>query len=61
MARHFFGTANPLGKHFESWGITKEVVGVVNDAKYESPREQDRRMFYLPYRQQLHRLFKQSQ
>ena len=56
MARHFFGADNPIGKHFESWDVTKVIVGVVRDAKYESPREQGRLMFYLPYRQQLHRL-----
>ena len=56
MARHFFGNDNPLGKHFESWGVVKEVVGVVKDAKYESPREEGQRMFYLPYQQQLGRL-----
>jgi predicted permease len=56
MARHFFGSEDPIGKQFESWGIAKVVVGVVKDAKYESPREVGRRMFYLPYRQQLHRL-----
>jgi predicted permease len=55
MARHFFGQENPIGKRFESWGVTKEVVGVVTDATYESPRER-RLMFYLPYRQQLSRL-----
>jgi predicted permease len=56
MARHFFANGNPLGKHFESWGVDKEVVGVVQNAKYESPREEGQRMFYLPYRQQLGRL-----
>ncbi len=56
MARHFFGNESPLGRRFESWGVTKEVIGVVPDAKYESPREDGRRMFYLPYRQQLGRL-----
>jgi predicted permease len=56
MARHFFGNESPLGRRFESWGVTKEVIGVVVDAKYESPREEGRRMFYLPYRQQLGRL-----
>ena len=56
MARHFFGNDDPLGKHIESWGVVKEVVGVVRDAKYESPREEGQRMFYLPYRQQLGRL-----
>jgi len=56
MARHFFRNDNPLGKHFESWGVVKEVVGVVRDAKYESPREEGKLMFYLPYRQQLGRL-----
>lgn len=56
MASHFFGRESPLGKHFNSWGVTKVVVGVVPDAKYESPRETGRRMFYLPYQQQLPRL-----
>ena len=56
MARHFFGNDNPIGRHFESWGVVKEVVGVVKDAKYASPREEGQRMFYLPYRQQLGRL-----
>jgi ABC-type antimicrobial peptide transport system permease subunit len=56
MAHHFFGSENPLGKHFDAWGVTREVVGVVKDAKYESPREQGRVMFYLPFRQQLGRL-----
>ena len=37
-------------------GVVKEIVGVVKDAKYESPREEGQRMFYLPYRQQLGRL-----
>jgi predicted permease len=56
MASHFFGHENPLGKHFQSWGVTKQIVGVVKDAKYESPREEGKRMFYLPYSQQLERL-----
>jgi predicted permease len=60
MARHSFGNESPLGRKFESWGITKEVIGVVADAKYESPREDGRRMFYLPYRQQLGRLSQTS-
>ena len=55
-AQHFFPHEDPLGKHFESWGITKEIIGVVQDSKYESPREHGRRMFYLPYQQQLGRL-----
>ena len=56
MASHFFGRESPLGKQFNSWGVVKVIVGVVQDAKYESPREAGRRMFYLPYRQQLERL-----
>ncbi|HYL75559.1 MAG TPA: ABC transporter permease [Bryobacteraceae bacterium] len=56
MARHFFPNQDPLGKHFESWGITKEIVGVVEDMRYESPRQEGQRMFYMPYRQQLGRL-----
>jgi predicted permease len=56
MASHFFGRENAVGKQFNSWGVTKVIVGVVQDAKYESPRETGRRMFYLPYPQQLERL-----
>jgi predicted permease len=56
MARHFFGSESPLGRHFEAWGVSREIIGVVRDAKYQSPREQGRLMFYLPFRQQLRRL-----
>src|SRR5580704_13158813 len=58
-AREYFGNKNPIGQHI---GIGKvgreapvddtEVVGVVRDAKgYNSLRETDRRMIYMPYRQ----------
>jgi predicted permease len=52
MARHFFGDGNPLGRRF-SFGEkldpaeTFEIVGVVQNAKYASLRE-DPLMIYVP-------------
>lgn len=55
MARYFFGNENPIGKHigFQFTGTPGEIeiVGVVNNAKHITPRDQDRFMFYIPYRQ----------
>jgi predicted permease len=63
MARYFFGSQSPLGKRFsfdESGNPPpREIVGVVTDANYTSPREDKNRMrFYFPYRQEVpsHRL-----
>jgi predicted permease len=58
-ARQYFGNQNPIGQHV---GIGKvgreapvedtEIVGVVRDAKgYNSLRETERRMIYIPFRQ----------
>jgi putative ABC transport system permease protein len=62
MARHFFGHASPIGKRFtvSSARTPLEIVGVVQDASYNSPRDRDRMMFYYPYTQQivLHRLIR---
>jgi hypothetical protein len=46
MARHFFGSANALGREFRTRMAANEmsppirVIGVVKDAKYESLREE---------------------
>ena len=36
MARHYFGTGSPLGRHFRFEGQDRsyEIIGVVADAKY---------------------------
>jgi predicted permease len=52
MARQYFGNEYPIGKRF---GLKRdmvfEVVGVVNAEKYNSPRDEDRLIFFLPYLQ----------
>src|SRR5207249_12296169 len=55
MARYYFGTQNPIGKHFglgppETAG-SLEIVGMVQDAKYNDLREQSPRMAYIPFLQ----------
>jgi predicted permease len=44
MGRRFFGTRNPIGKHFQlgEWSGKRgiEIIGVVGDTKYLSLREQ---------------------
>jgi predicted permease len=53
MARHFFGSLNPIGKRI---GLEKEldtvIVGVVKDAQYLSLREPALRHFYQPINQE---------
>ena len=51
MARYFFGTESPLGKHF-GWGDAEErsdfeIVGVVKDAKYLNLRAATPRTAYV--------------
>ena len=62
LSQHFYGNESPLGKHLtDHEGRTSEIVGVVTDAKYNSPRDQEQMMmYYYPYRQQviLHRLIR---
>jgi predicted permease len=61
MARHYFGRSDPVGKSFGLRGGAEgseiEIVGVVKDAKYNTPRESPMSMIYLPYRQDLFHLF----
>jgi len=49
MARHYFGSASPLGKHlaFERDPVPYEIVGVVGDAKYADLHEPPPRTVYL--------------
>jgi len=51
MARYFFGTESPIGKHF-GWGDAEdrsdfEIVGVVKDAKYPNLRTATPRTAYV--------------
>ena len=54
LARHYFGDANPIGRHFNQ-GTTRdlkhdyEIIGVVQSAKYADVREAPPRTFYVPY------------
>jgi predicted permease len=61
MALHYFGRSDPVGKNFGmrvgAEGSEIEIVGVVKDAKYNTPREGPMSMIYLPYRQDLFHLF----
>ncbi len=59
MARQYF-PENPLGRRF-AFGQQRdliEVVGVVQDAKYFSLRDAHEAMVYIPYPQDVNRLFR---
>jgi predicted permease len=49
MARHYFGTSNPLGRRFRFEGLDQsyEIIGVVADAKYLNLYETPPRMAYM--------------
>jgi len=49
MARHYFGTGNPLGRRFRFDGQDRsyEIIGVVADAKYLNLYESPPRMVYM--------------
>jgi predicted permease len=49
VARYYFGTASPLGRHltFERDTVPYEIVGVVGDAKYEDLHDAPPRTVYL--------------
>jgi predicted permease len=57
MAHDLFGDDNPLGKHFVFRRTEVEIVGVVSDSKFNTVRDRNRRMFYIPYRQDSAHLF----
>jgi predicted permease len=52
FARRFFADANPIGRRFSigDGGIpgALEIVGVVEDAKYDTPRDSVRPMAFMP-------------
>jgi predicted permease len=59
MARRFFGSASPLGRHFrerfgDEVGAPVEIVGVVENAKYESLRAEPEPIAYLALSQSEH-------
>ena len=54
MAQFYFGDEYAIGKRFamgHDVGFPRQVVGIVKDAKYDTPREKTPLMLYLPYRQ----------
>lgn len=51
FAKHFFGTANPIGRRVHGWGEWFTVVGVAQDSKYHSLAEASVPYFYVPFRQ----------
>ena len=59
-AREYFGSANPIGWKVKFSGsraaFEYEIVGVVNDSRYESLRKADERMVYLPMTQPIDRV-----
>jgi predicted permease len=55
MARHYFGTANPLGRRLgwanpekgnDNFKYTSEIVGVVKDSVYDNIREKARYIYF---------------
>jgi putative ABC transport system permease protein len=55
LAKKFFGSANPVGRHFRTNlfkpGPPIEIVGLVRDATYRSLREDALPTYYTPYAQ----------
>jgi predicted permease len=55
MAKYYYGTTNPLGRHI-GWGRDKtldiEIVGVAKDSKVSSLRRAVSRYVYTPYTQE---------
>lgn len=60
FAKKFFPGQDPIGLRFGSWGQEDagayEIVGVVADAKYATPRREARPMFFRPLSQWQHNL-----
>ena len=55
FAKHYFGERNPLGRHIAFGDRPKalniEIIGVVEDALYEGPREGVHRQVFVPFYQ----------
>jgi predicted permease len=55
MAKYYFGSESPLGRHIGSGRASKpdtEIVGVVKDSKTSTLRTEPRRFVYKPYMQE---------
>lgn len=57
FARELFGNENPIGRSFEFRRSSVEIIGVVSDTKFNTARENKRRMFFIPYTQDSDHLF----
>jgi predicted permease len=57
FVKKFFPNEDPIGRHFgifdRKYASAFEIVGVVADAKYNSPRREFRPMYFRPVTQQL--------
>jgi len=57
FVKKFFPNEDPIGRHFgifdHKYASAFEIVGVVADAKYNSPRDEFRPMYFRPVTQQL--------
>jgi predicted permease len=51
FARRFFGDRSPVGRTVRTGGASLTVVALVRDSKYDTPQEQPKPYFYLPFRQ----------
>ena len=51
FTKRFFGDLNPIGRKVEGWGKWFTIVGVVKDTKFHTPNEDQRALFYVPFRQ----------
>ncbi len=55
FAKFFFGDQNPIGQHYgalpNDTAFSIEIIGVVKDTKYGSPRDKNRMWTYSPYLQ----------
>jgi len=52
MARHFFGTTDPIGHHFGyDAPADVEIIGVVRDARVDGPKDDVPSMVYYPFAQ----------
>jgi predicted permease len=51
FVKRFFGSANPIGRKVKGWGKWFTIVGLVKDTKYHAPNEDQRALFYVPFRQ----------
>ena len=55
LARHAWGTENPVGRHlildYQKGAYPYEVVGVVRDARYDGPRSEPTPEIFIPHAQ----------